>query len=669
MYRFIKMQGEYFMAKILFVLPVEELKPLVSKTIERYKNYYELLFNEDEDTEIEIISQLLGEKIDISLYNADIIVARGLTAVTLKKLYPDIPIVEIPVTTIDVISSVLELQKENPNNEPIALIGFGDISSQADMASKLCNVSVVPFDFHLKSPDNSAVSLLLTKISSQGFRYAVGGLRISNMANKKNFTATFIQCREESIWLALREALHIARIRRKERERAAHFETILNYSHEGIISADINNKIIHINSFASKILNIDTSECIGTSLANIIPDSKFLNILSDEKDYSDELLTTKSGKIILSKVSTSLGNERIGNVITFQNINNVQNTEFKIRNKLHHRGLVAKYSFANIVGEDFSIKETIEKAKIFAKVPSNILIIGATGTGKELFSQSIHNYSNRTNKPFVAVNCAAIPENLMESEFFGYAPGAFTGASKEGKMGFFELAHEGTIFLDEISEIPLNLQGKLLRVIQESEVMRVGHDKIIPINIRIICATNKDLKILVREGKFREDLYYRLCVLQLHLPPLSNRGNDVLLLVDQFMNSYASNFSKGQINLSSEAQKLFLSYSWDGNIRELRNICEQLVVLNETGIISSQEVSSILSFDAIKKIESSSVPKHSFTNDISLNRKEVERDLILKALKESNYNKTKAASLLGMNRTTLWKKLKEYDIECKATIL
>lgn len=296
------------------------------------------------------------------------------------------------------------------------------------------------------------------------------------------------------------------------------------------------------------------------------------------------------------------------------------------------------------------------------------MVIGNTGTGKELFAQSIHNYSSRKNGPFVAVNCAAIPEKLMESEFFDYAGGAFTGASKEGKIGFFELAHEGTIFLDEISELPLNLQGKLLRVIQESEVMRIGHDKVIPINIRIICATNKDLKLLVNEGKFREDLYYRLCVLQLHLPSLRERELDILLLANHFIIQYASTFSKNNLLLSPEAQKLFLSYSWDGNIRELRNICEQLVVLNETGMISGQEVSAILPIKVNEEIEEPCISELPLSKNPSSDRKQYEKNLIINTLKECAYNKTKAASLLSMSRSTLWRKLKEYNIECKATI-
>lgn len=656
------------MAKILFVLPREEIKALVSKTIEEYKDYYQPNFNEKKELEIELVVQLYGEKVDIPKYNADIVVARGFTAITLKKLYPDIPIVEIPITTIDVVSAVKTLQKDNVHNEPIALIGFGDISFQAHTASQLCHVSVEPYDFKYINVDDTYISMLLDEISLQGFRHIIGGVRMLNIAKQKNFIGAFIECGRESIWLAIREADHIAGIRRKERERAAHFETILNYSHEGIISTDIDNKIIHINSSAGKILDINTSSSIGNSVEKIISDSKFITMLNDEKDYSDELLKIKNGKIILNKVGTSLGEEMIGNVITFQNISNVQDTEIKIRNKLHTRGLAAKYTFNNIIGESLALKETIKKSKTFAKVPSNILVIGNTGTGKELFAQSIHNYSGRKNGPFVAVNCAAIPEKLMESEFFGYAGGAFTGASKEGKMGFFELAHEGTIFLDEISELPLNLQGKLLRVIQESEVMRIGHDKVIPIDIRIICATNKDLKLLVNGGKFREDLYYRLCVLQLRLPSLRERELDILLLANHFIIQYASTFSKNNLLLSPEAQKLFLSYSWDGNIRELRNICEQLVVLNETGMISGQEVSAILPIKVNEEIEEYSISELPLSKNPSSDRKQYEKNLIINALKECDYNKTKAASLLSMSRSTLWRKLKECSIECKATL-
>jgi transcriptional regulator with PAS, ATPase and Fis domain len=391
-------------------------------------------------------------------------------------------------------------------------------------------------------------------------------------------------------------------------------------------------------------------------------------LLHTGHDYSNEIIKLGKKSIVLNKIRTSLGNESIGNIITFEDVTNVQNTEIKIRSKLYMRGLAAKYTFDNIIGRSPAILETIKRARTFARVTSNILIFGDTGTGKELFAQSIHNAGDKKNGPFIAVNCAAIPENLMESEFFGYVGGAFTGAVKEGKPGFFELAHEGTIFLDELSEIPFAMQGKLLRTIQESEVMRIGSEKIIHVNTRVICATNKDLKALVGEGRFRDDLYYRLSVLKLHLPSLSERGGDILLLAERFLSEYSDEFKTGRIELSSEAADIILKYSWDGNIRELRNVCEQLVVLNETGTISASDVREILQLPGNRDTRNKAITGASESKNLLLEKVRFERSLIVKALEECGFNKSQAASRLGMNRTTLWKKLKAYKIESRTVI-
>lgn len=656
------------MAKILFVVPTEKMKEMVYKTIEEHETYYKFITDEEEDFQIEVIVNLSADIINNKVYNADIFVARALTAQELKKQYRDIPIVEIPITATDVVLSLREMQEKYTIKEPVALIGFSDISHQADNASKICNTTIKAFNYYRYGLTPDKLSTLLDDLFQEGFRYVIGGLSATRLAAQKGFISMFIESGRESIWLAITQAKHIARIRRMERERAAYFETILNYSREGIISTDINNKVIHINSSAEKILNDNTSVCVGSSLEKVIPDPRFTSILYSEREYSDEVFNLKNYQIVLNKIPIPLGNEVIGNVITFQNVINVQNTEIKIRNKLYKKGFAAKYSFSDIIGESEVLKESIKKAKVFAEVPSNILIVGETGTGKELFSQSIHNYSKRKKARFVAVNCAAIPENLMESEFFGYVGGAFTGASKEGKAGFFELAHEGTIFLDEISEIPLNLQGRLLRIIQESEIRRIGDDKIIPINVRIICATNKDLKVLVSQGKFREDLYYRLSVLKLNIPSLRERGRDIIILANNFIKDYSRSFDKNNIVLSDFAQKIFLNYKWEGNVRELGNICEQLVVLNETGIISEKELLTVLNIsDTINKSEKLEI-EHDTLGDVHLQRKQFEKDLIIQALKQSDYNKSKAAELLHMNRSTLWRKLKEYNIEFKITM-
>jgi PAS domain S-box-containing protein len=666
------------MAKILFVLYSEIDKNLVYKTIEEHNQYFDKLLSYEDDTNLEIEFLSYDENLDISRFNTDIIVARGLLALRYKKKYKNISIVNFPVTTDDVISSIRVLQKYNIINDPIALVvGTGDMSYQANRASEIFQIPIIPFDYSKLSLSNVDLSGFLDDLSLKGYKYIIGGLRTVKLASQKGFMSSLLGHGRESLWIALTAAKHAARIQHMERERAAHFKTILNSSREGIISTDVNNNVIYINSSAEKMLELDAGSFIDASLEKIISDPQFMAIMQNKKEYTDELVKLKNNEIVLNKVGISLGNKMTGNVVTLEKISNLQNTKTKIRSKLYHRGLNAKYSFSDIIGESNVLKSTIEKAQTFANVLSNILIIGNSGTGKELFAQSIHNFSSRKNGPFVAVNCAAIPENLIESELFGYAGGAFTGANKEGKQGYFELAHEGTIFLDEVSEIPLNLQVKLLRVIQESEIMRIGANKIIPVDIRIICATNKDLKSLVKEGNFREDLYYRLSVLCLHLPPLHERGQDILLLANHFIQKYSSTFLKHVPVLSPEAESLFLNYPWDGNVRELYNICTQLVVLNATGILSAEEVYAILPSSVGTHRKDYIEPEPISANKTSLQYlqaeknsalKQAEKKLIMKALAESNYNKTKAALLLSMSRTTLWKKLKEYNINLESFI-
>ncbi len=224
-----------------------------------------------------------------------------------------------------------------------------------------------------------------------------------------------------------------------------------------------------------------------------------------------------------------------GCVLTFQDTSRIQADELQVRKKLRHSSFQAKYQFSNILHKSRIMDSVISDAMTYSYSDSNILICGETGTGKELFAQSIHNSSPRKNHPFVAINCSALPENLLESELFGYVEGAFTGASKGGKMGFFELAHKGTIFLDEIGDVSPNLQSRLLRVLQEREVVRLGSDTVIPVDVRVISATNKNLKEEVANGRFRQDLLYRLDVLELNLPPLRNREQDALFLLSQLI--------------------------------------------------------------------------------------------------------------------------------------
>ncbi|HHY71446.1 MAG TPA: sigma 54-interacting transcriptional regulator [Thermoanaerobacterales bacterium] len=324
-----------------------------------------------------------------------------------------------------------------------------------------------------------------------------------------------------------------------------------------------------------------------------------------------------------------------------------------MRDKILSKGFYATYQFHNIKGKSKSIKDCISYGMKFASTDSTVLIVGETGVGKELFAQSIHNNSSRKDGPFVAVNCASLPESILESELFGYEEGAFTGAKKDGKAGLFELAHSGTIFLDEISEMPIRLQARFLRVLQERKVMRLGSDQIIPVNVRIISATNKKIKDLVTVNKFREDLFYRLNVLTLVIPPLRERKDDIHELVKEFWLYY---FKDDSIYLTEDGIRALEEYDWPGNIRQLKNFIEKLSIINTSNTIDGSIVNTM-----VKKFE----PIFEVQNEIKISSSHspISKEEIKDALIVSKGNRTRAAKILGIHRSTLWRLMKKHNID------
>ncbi len=324
------------------------------------------------------------------------------------------------------------------------------------------------------------------------------------------------------------------------------------------------------------MLGLDEKLIKSPSLMEYMPNS-FLDKITKNLNidnmiiYIDEI----DKKFILSKKPFYLYKNIEGCLITLKDVNNIEILEQKIRSDSVKRGYVAKYKFNNIIGNSSIIKDCIKKAKKMALTDNPILITGETGTGKEAFTQSIHNHSNRKNKPFVAINCASLPSELLESELFGYEDGSFTGAKKGGKKGLFELAHTGTIFLDEIGDMPHDLQVKLLRVLQEKEIRKIGGTSIIPIDVRILAATNKDLEKLIIENKFRMDLFYRISMFTLDLPPLRKRLEDIPLLLESFLKELPYK----NIKLDKSLLEALNSYTWMGNIRELRNCIEYMAYM------------------------------------------------------------------------------------------
>ena len=401
------------------------------------------------------------------------------------------------------------------------------------------------------------------------------------------------------------------------------FKSFFDYFEEGYIILDINNTIEECNKKAIELLRLKPKDFECLDLSKLLSEELFQKVFQEIQTVKDEILHIEDLTLILSIYPTVNSGKYYGTTLIIKEFNVSEKRQNEIRKKLMGKGHKAKYIFNDIVGESNIIKECIERAKRMALSNSSILIEGETGTGKELFAQAIHNHSSRKNHQFVAINLGALPTNILESELFGYEEGAFTGAKKGGKPGLFELAHGGTIFLDEIGEMPIELQSKLLRVLQEKEVMRLGSDKIISIDIRVIAATNKDLIQQVNNNTFRKDLFYRIKVLSLKIPPLRYRKEDIFVLLDYF-----KIYFQGEFNIDNQVREMLLNMQWQGNVRELRNYVEFLINIGKKDI-SSNDL-------PLENFESSFNKEEMLDNDslnILIDKAGVEKDKYITILK------------------------------------
>jgi len=427
-------------------------------------------------------------------------------------------------------------------------------------------------------------------------------------------------------------------------------QAIVESINEGIIVIDAEERITGLNPQARLMLDLESRDYAGKSIYDIILSGvNFFKIMTAGNNIYDREATLKlKNKVFHCTMSTSLIQSEgsvNGMVITIRESKALHQLAGKIA------GSRAYISFSDIIGNSSAIQDAIKVAKTAGRSKSNVLLLGESGTGKELFAQSIHNHSDRANNSFVAVNCGAIPRDLVESELFGYEGGAFTGSRKEGRPGKFELADEGTIFLDEIGDMPLDAQVNLLRVLQNSEVVRVGGTYPKKINVRVVAATNHDLKKAVEQKTFRDDLYYRLNVLSITIPPLRERIEDISSLANHFARKVAHNLNKTITGITPKAMFMLEKYSWPGNVRELENVIERAVNIMESAVITPLELADY--------VRSSSAEMPVLPSQ-SLKAKEYET--IISMLSETKGNLRETAKRLGISRGTLYNKITKYGI-------
>lgn len=552
-------------------------------------------------------------------------------------------LLEIKVTGFDFLMAV---KRASQHYKQLAIVHY----TMTPFLPDILDILTIPVR-QVNLRDHTELDRELANLKQEGIEAVIGGSLVCEKAAALQLGSYLIYS-TESVLRALESAIAMAQTRFVEVQKAMELQALLDVSREGMIAVDRLGLIKSLNPSAGKLLGLERDTALGMPVAAVCPEVKLERVLESARPELNQLETIRGATVVVNRIPILIREEVTGALATLHDAGSIRKAEAKIRESLRKQPFRAKVNLKDVLGASESIQRAKEKAALFARTDSAILIVGESGTGKELFAQAIHNGSRRAAHPFVAINCAALPENLLESELFGHEEGAFTGARKGGKPGLFELAHQGTLFLDELSSLPLHLQAKLLRVIQEKEVMRVGADYVIPLDVRIISSSNQDLRDNIKQGSFRSDLFYRLSTLDLVLPPLRERQSDILPLFWHFAEKHRSPLDRKVLpdTLSLALQE----YHWPGNIRELANTAEKFVVLGDWQI-DPGELLGTRCQSSFRPDQRQPANLHCIGNTAQLQAVE--------QLEQAGFNRTEIARMLGISRTGLWKKLKRHRPE------
>lgn len=577
---------------------------------------------------------------------AQALIARGGNYFELNKVFHEVPLMEIGVTAQDVLATLGEAVGRY---RTIWLILSKYVRFDYESCRSILPENIHYYQFEKLEELEPYIAALPdaenTLIIGSGFVRAPARAKGCDSLQIYNSAGT------------LRE-IHFATIRMlqardAEAARTQQLAAILSNIEDGVLTLDEKYCVVQCNSKAEEMLSTTIERLRGQELTKLIPEFAPFRIAFRQKTADERLLHVSARALVVrtAPVVPEKGTDAATRILlTMRDVTRLQELERNLRFQLSKKGMTAKYHFEDILTHEPAMQNLIARGKQCAQSDNTVMIYGDSGTGKELFAQSIHNASPRKDYPFVAVNCAALTENLLESELFGYVSGAFTGARKEGKAGLFELAHRGTIFLDEINSMSLNTQAKILRVIEQKEVMRLGSDYIIPLDVRIITAANENLARMVRQNTFRRDLFFRLNVLELRIPTLNERKRDIPYLFRQFT-AELSGTDLSQVEISPELEAQLLSHNWWGNVRELRNVAQRYAAL---GCVPDPNV----------LFPESYTEEHPELIDdtMQLDLRELNRTvetLVIQSLFHRGLNKTQTAKVLGISRTALFKKLEQ----------
>ncbi|MGI6142389.1 MAG: sigma 54-interacting transcriptional regulator [bacterium] len=622
--------------KFVIIAPYPELATLcreVAKDIADPVEVYEGIFNGGVQRALEAEKRA-----------ADVIISRGATAAAIRRQV-GIPVVDILTDDSDLLNA---LYLGSRLGDKLAVVTSRKLLFERKMLEALLHVKLQQYVFSERDDLHQVISV----VKADGFQVVIGGIYTVHLAQQAGLGGVLIRNGKEAILRALGEARNTAAVRRQEKIKAQYAQAIMDFAQEGIIAIDQRCTVTVFNRVSEDIFGLRADQVLGRLVNEVIPNTRLDKVLMAEQPELGELQKVQPDTyIVTNRVPIRVEGQTTGVVAMFKDATRLQEYERKIRRHIQARGHVARYQLGDILGNNKNLLAVKRKAAQYAQTDSTILITGESGTGKEMFAQGIHNLSKRKRGPFVAVNCSAIPENLLESELFGYEEGAFTGAKKGGKQGLFLLAHGGTIFLDEIGSVSPTMQTRLLRVLQEREIRPIGSNQVIPINVRVIAAANTDLLSAVEKGAFRADLFYRLNVLTLSIPPLRERKDDIPLLALHFLKK---TWPDKEISLSESVLNPLVAYHWPGNVRELENVMERIAVFaRKDGQVKGNHVRK-----AMADINMDQAISSSLTVPLEGKLEQIRKRIVLETLRNAGGNKKLAAERLGISRTQLWRIIK-----------
>ncbi|MCI2055964.1 MAG: sigma 54-interacting transcriptional regulator [Oscillibacter sp.] len=597
-----------------------------------------------DDVHIDIVHRFGNPEIINHLDSYDVITARGITYQMLCSLYPDKHITHLDFDGLDILEALLACRESFHPSKIGLCVKRDELKTILPGLDQLCNAEIHLYEV----VDEQSAYAAVDACQQDKMDAVISGGTVCNICRERNIPCTYIRIRPATLRRTMSEVLKTARSINTERTKTNIIRMILDSSEDAVMAVDETGSVLEANGQAYQLYRLAfLRDWQGRPVREINTQLSFIGSRESPCRDGEESIINLNGQKYYVKYKLISGEASgIGTLITTSSATKILQEERQIRRSLVRKGLTAKYTFRDIIAVSDEMLKKVEIAKRFSQANSNVLITGETGTGKELFAHSIHAASGRMAQPFVAINCATLPENLLESELFGYEPGSFSGASREGKAGLFELAHHGTIFLDEIGEIPVAVQAKLLRVLQEKEIRRIGSNAVIPIDVRVIAATNVNIAQQIAAGHFRSDLLYRLNALEIYIPPLRERPDDVIPLMENQLRIFAAEMGKKAPQLTPEAQEIVCRYAWPGNVRELRNVCERLVVLNDAADIGPESLQELHVFFSDSPIAAPAVA-------------EPARPIAPPAMPAAAKKKKDIARELGVSRTTLWRRTRQ----------